>query len=65
MIIYQNKQDKSGDNKFIQNRMIFAVENSKVRNLVVTYKNKFNYCEIWASEASGEKFWWFYCINDI
>ena len=46
MIIYQNKQDKSGDNKLIQNRMIFAVENSKVRNLVVTYKNKFNYCEI-------------------
>ena len=45
MIIYQNKQDKSGDNKFIQNRMTFAFENSKVRNLVVTYKNKFNYCE--------------------
>ena len=56
MIIYQNKQDKSGDNKFIQNRMTFAVENSKVRNLVVTYKNKPNYCEIRASEASGEIF---------
>ena len=56
MIIYQNKQGKSGDNNFIQNRMTFAVENSKVRNLVVTYKNKFNYCEIQAREASGEKF---------
>ena len=54
MILYQNKHGKSGDNNFIQKRMTFSLENSKVRNFVVTYKNKFNYCEIQASEASGE-----------
>ena len=32
MIIYQNKKDKSGDNKIIQNRVTFAAENFKVRN---------------------------------
>ena len=46
--------------------MTFAAKNFKVRNWVDIYqKNKFNYWEIWASEASGEIFWWFYCINDI
>ena len=55
MIIYQNKQDKSGDNKIIQKQN--AAENFKERNWVVIYqKNKFNYWEIWASEASGENF---------
>ena len=33
MIIYQNKQDKSGDNKIIQNRMTFAAENFKSEKL--------------------------------
>ena len=32
MIIYQNKQDKSGDNKIIQKQRTFAAENFKVRN---------------------------------
>ena len=38
MIIYQNKQDKSGDNKIIQKQNAFAAENFKVRNWVVIYQ---------------------------
>ena len=57
MIIYHNKQDKSGENKIIQKQNDFAAENFKVRNWVVIYqKNKFNYWEIRASEAIGEMF---------
>ena len=63
MIIYQNKQDKSGDNKIIQKQNIFCswkLQSEKLNGHLP--KNKFNYWEIW---ASGDFFWWFYCINDI
>ena len=57
MIIYQNKQDKSGDNK--QNRMTFAAQKWKLQSEKLSGhlpKNKFIYWEIWAREASGEIF---------
>ena len=66
MIIYQNKQDKSGDNKIIKKQNDFCswkLQSEKLSGHLP--KNKFNYWEIWASEASGEIFWWFYCLNDI
>ena len=40
MIIYQNKQDKSGDNKSPKSRMTFAAENFKVRNWVAIYEKQ-------------------------
>ena len=52
MIIHQNKQDKSGDNKIIQNSWKLQWEIC----WSLTIKNKFIYCEILASEASGEFF---------
>ena len=66
MIIYQNKQDKSGDNKIVQKQNDFAAENFKVRNWVVIYQKTSLIIE--KSERvkqAGKFFWWFYCINDI
>ena len=58
MIIYQNKQDKSGDNKIIQNQNEFCSWKLQKEKLSVHLpKNKFNnYWEIWANEASEEFF---------
>ena len=66
MIIYQNKQDKIGDNKIIQKQNDFCswkLQSEKLSGHLP--QNKFNYWEIWASEAAGKYLWWFYCINDI
>ena len=55
MIIDQNKQDKSGDNKINQKQNDFCswkFQSEKLSGHLP--KNKFNYWEIWASEASGE-----------
>ena len=57
MIIYQNKKDKSGDNKIIQKQSDFCrwkLQSEKLSGHLPT--NKSNYWEIWASEASGEIF---------
>ena len=57
MIIYQNKQDKSGDNKIIQKQNDFRswkLQSEKLSGHLA--KNKFNFWEIWASEASGDFF---------
>ena len=66
MIIYQNKQDKSGDNKIIQKQNDFCswkLQSEKLNGHLP--KNKFNNWEIWVSEASREIFDDFFCINDI
>ena len=47
MIIYQNKQDESGDNKIIQKQNDFCswkLQNEKLSGHLP--KNKFNYWEI-------------------
>ena len=47
MIIYQNKQDKSGDNKIIQKQKDFCswkLQSEKLSGHLP--KNKFNYWEI-------------------
>ena len=57
MIIYQNKTDKSGDNKIIQKQSDFCswkLQSEKLSGHLP--KNKSNYWEIWASEASREIF---------
>ena len=57
MIIYQNKKDKSGDNKIIQKQSDFCcwkLQSEKLSGHLP--KNKSNYREIWASEASGDCF---------
>ena len=60
MIIYQNKQDKSGDNKIIQKQLKTPVRNS----LVTNNKKQVIYFEIRASEASG-KFFYDFSANQM
>ena len=55
--VYQNKQDKSGDNEIIQKQNDFCswkLQSEKLSGHL--QKNKFNYWENWASKASGEIF---------
>ena len=60
MIIYQNKQDKqgkSGDNEIIPKQNDFRswkLQSEKLSGHLP--KNKFNYWEIWVSQASREFF---------
>ena len=57
MIIYQNKQDKSGDNKIIQEQNdLCSWKHQSEKMSGHLQKKKFNYCEIWVSDASGENF---------
>ena len=66
MIIYQNKQDKSGDNKIIQKQNDFCswkLQSEKVsghlppQSLIIEKSER--------AKRAGNFFWWFYCINDI
>ena len=65
MIKYQNKKDKSGDNKIIQKQSDFCswkLQSEKLSGHLPKNKSNFN---IEKSEQAGKFFWWFYWINDI
>ena len=59
MIIYQNKQDKSGDNKIIQKQndvCSWKLQSEELSGHLPKKQVYRNYWEIRASEASGEIF---------
>ena len=67
MIIYQNKKDKSGDNKIIQKQSDFCSWKLQSEKLSGHLPKKTSLI-IEKSEPvkrAGKFFWWFYCINDI
>ena len=67
MIIYQNKQDKSGDNKIIQKQndvCSWKLQSEKLSGRIYQ-KRSLNIEKFERAKRAWKIFWWFYCINDI